>query len=199
MELISLFDFEITYIPGESNTFADALSRVYSDEPKGVVRAQSEYVQDLSGLQLPASGPEPVYVDSGAVEMASGSALRRSARLAAQRRVPVDPSVVTVNEEGTRDLPQAGPGPSTTDRRCAKRRSVIVEDVPEVEERVTEPLPDDGLLLEEVTARPILATDETGVVPMLHDAINNFDFPEVLKDTYLAGCDFQPIIARSDE
>ena len=37
IDILSEFDFEIRYIPGETNGFADALSRVYSDEPKGVI------------------------------------------------------------------------------------------------------------------------------------------------------------------
>jgi hypothetical protein len=44
LESISKFDFEVIYIPGESNVVADALSRMYSNEPKGTVRAISEYV-----------------------------------------------------------------------------------------------------------------------------------------------------------
>lgn len=44
LEDISDFDFEIEYIPGETNVLADALSRMYSDESKGTVRAFSEYV-----------------------------------------------------------------------------------------------------------------------------------------------------------
>jgi len=35
---------EIIHVPGEANKLADALSRIYSDEPKGIVRAASEYV-----------------------------------------------------------------------------------------------------------------------------------------------------------
>ncbi|KAF8695684.1 hypothetical protein RHS03_07957, partial [Rhizoctonia solani] len=46
-DTLSQFDFEIEYIPGETNTFADALSRIYSNEHKGVQRAGSEYVSDV--------------------------------------------------------------------------------------------------------------------------------------------------------
>lgn len=44
LEVLGDFDFEINYIPGSTNTVADALSRMYSDEPLGTVRAASEYV-----------------------------------------------------------------------------------------------------------------------------------------------------------
>lgn len=44
LEVLSDFDFKITYIPGSTNTVADALSHIYSDEPLGMVCATSEYV-----------------------------------------------------------------------------------------------------------------------------------------------------------
>jgi len=40
----------IKYIPGETNTFADALLRIYSSESVGTVRAPGEYVTDDSEM-----------------------------------------------------------------------------------------------------------------------------------------------------
>src|ERR1700729_3559923 len=44
LEVLSDFDFDIIHIPGVTNTVPDALSRLYSDEPRGTVRAASEYM-----------------------------------------------------------------------------------------------------------------------------------------------------------
>ena len=45
LEKISEFDFNIRYIPGMENILPDALSRLYSNDAPGTVRAPSEYVQ----------------------------------------------------------------------------------------------------------------------------------------------------------
>ncbi|KAJ3514734.1 hypothetical protein NLJ89_g2201 [Agrocybe chaxingu] len=43
LEKISSFDFEVVYVPGKENVLADALSRLYSNESPGTVRARTEY------------------------------------------------------------------------------------------------------------------------------------------------------------
>ena len=43
VEKISSFAFDIVYIPGVENVLADALSRMYSEDAPGTVRARSEY------------------------------------------------------------------------------------------------------------------------------------------------------------
>ena len=44
LETLSEFDFTIEYIPGSTNILADALSRIYSADEPGTVRAESEFV-----------------------------------------------------------------------------------------------------------------------------------------------------------
>ena len=57
---MSKFSFHIKYIPGDVNTFADALSRMYSNEPTGIVCAESEYIHEVDAPSIPVSVLEPV-------------------------------------------------------------------------------------------------------------------------------------------
>ena len=50
LEKILEYDFRVEYIPGVENVLADALSRIYSNDAPGTVRAPSEYTEfDDSG------------------------------------------------------------------------------------------------------------------------------------------------------
>ena len=82
LDVLSEFDFKIQYIPGEINKFADVLSRIYSDEPKGVVHAESELVDEGEDVNL-SSGPRirPIYVEAYLLDVVNAT-VRRSSRLA---------------------------------------------------------------------------------------------------------------------
>ena len=45
MERIGEFEFEVIYVPGAENILSDALSRLYSNDSPGTVRAASEYAK----------------------------------------------------------------------------------------------------------------------------------------------------------
>ena len=68
LDIINEFDFKIKYIPGETNDFADMLSRIYSDEPEGVIRANSEHVNDTDEpMRGRVLRMHPIYVDAALI------------------------------------------------------------------------------------------------------------------------------------
>nr|GAT48782.1 gag-pol polyprotein [Mycena chlorophos] len=93
IEKISGFDFEVKYVPGTENVLADALSRIYSNEAPGTVRARSEYTyhdvvdNDAMGMELGAismpvlTGPEAQALTTDRVTRS----MTRAARAAAAR------------------------------------------------------------------------------------------------------------------
>ena len=84
LDILNEFDFNIEYIPGDTNEFADALSRIYSDNPNRVIRADSEYVIDLDEPFRGIRGKtHPIYVDMMLIPIAS-TTVHRSSRLASK-------------------------------------------------------------------------------------------------------------------
>ena len=53
LDLLSHFNFNIQFIRGEDNEMADSLSRMYSNEAPGIVRAASEYVTEPEDRSKP--------------------------------------------------------------------------------------------------------------------------------------------------
>ncbi|OJT15961.1 Transposon Tf2-12 polyprotein [Trametes pubescens] len=53
LEKISKFNFNIEYLPGVENVLADTLSRIYSNDQPGTVRAASKYTEHDDGGRTP--------------------------------------------------------------------------------------------------------------------------------------------------
>ena len=108
LEKIAEYDYDVQYVPGVENVLADALSRIYSNDAPGTVRAASEYTQladeDNFSLRVSAHAISmPVYAGVEAFAARAGydtrahggscdvleaphRSARRSARVAAQRQ-----------------------------------------------------------------------------------------------------------------
>ncbi|PIL25630.1 hypothetical protein GSI_11379 [Ganoderma sinense ZZ0214-1] len=136
MEKIAEYDFKIEYVPGVENVLADALSRIYSNDQPGTVRAPSEYTQHDDGAAAPVSLSAhavsvPVLVDvegRAASELTSGSsavAPHRSERLrhaAARPRSPLVLSMVGSRLEGASSASHRRALPRTRGRVIASSR-----------------------------------------------------------------------------
>ncbi|KAJ2955854.1 hypothetical protein NUW54_g14706 [Trametes sanguinea] len=122
LEKISEFDFEVEYVPGVDNVLADALSRIYSNDSPGTVRAASEYVQHdeegavLQGLLSSSAISAPVLtgVEAAALAPLSGRLTRAQARAAARS--------VVVPSAPAPDV--AAPSPAGTVPPATERRRV---------------------------------------------------------------------------
>lgn len=110
LEKIAEFDFGVEYLPGVENVLADALSRLYSADAPGTVRAASEYTMydegDAFGSRLARLAvSSPVFAGLEAMAVRTRAQVRRPRDIAAVAPVGLP--------AGTRD------------------RRVTVEDVPE--------------------------------------------------------------------
>lgn len=82
LDIINEFDFKIECIPGKTNNFADTLSRIYSDKPEGVVRANNEHVNDTDEpMRGRVLRTHPIYVDVALI-LILNMEVQRSSRLA---------------------------------------------------------------------------------------------------------------------
>ena len=82
LDVLSEFNFNIEYIPGETNEFADTLLRIYSDKLPGVSCALSEYIDDKNKLKTYLSVKvQPVYIEAYLLTLMN-TKMRWSSRLA---------------------------------------------------------------------------------------------------------------------
>jgi transposase InsO family protein len=82
IDTLSEFDFDIQYIPGDTNGLADALSRIYSDEPRGITRAESEFIDEGPDVDARKTTKiHPVYIETYLLDLMNAET-RKSSRLA---------------------------------------------------------------------------------------------------------------------
>ena len=87
LDVLNEFNFTIEYIPGETNKLANALSRIYSDEQEGIIRADSEYVKDADEpIRGRSNQIHPIYVDMALISIRNAE-VYRSTRLAEKPEV----------------------------------------------------------------------------------------------------------------
>jgi transposase InsO family protein len=157
--------------------FADALSRIYSDEPEGVVRADSEYVNDVDepirGRRIPT---HPIYVDAALISVMSAE-VRRSSRLAKKPEL---------NYKETRDR--------KTKVEPEDESPTMVQEFPD---RVESDDESDGTFVEDPPEKyTSLGPKDPENAARLFRTIGNQDdpFPDCLKGRYEEDPAFKPIL-----
>ena len=179
IDILSEFDFGIQYIPGDTNGFADALSRVYSDEPKGVVRAESEFVDEGEDVRTGIlTRVHPVYVETYLLSLMSMAA-RRSNRLA-------DKPAPRYKETRDRRPHNTEKGQADPEQDIPKETELPIED--------SEPVP------ESTEPRPAANASPPSNGGLLEVSSNlGISFPDCIQGRYDEDEFFKPILANPEE
>jgi len=160
------------------NGFADALSRIYSDEPRGVVRAKSELVDEGEDIRTEISPRvHPVYVETYLLSLMN-VATRKSTRLA-NKPAP--------RYKETRDRrPRDAGGERVEPEQDAPEETSLPE--------VSEPTPD--VTEPEPTAKTCPPSDSS----LLEMSSNlGISFPDCIRGRYSEDEFFGPILANPEE
>ena len=177
IDVLSEFDFNIQYIPGETNEFADALSRIYSDEPKGVIRAESELVDEGDEvITRPVPKVHPVYVETSLL-LLMNVATRRSARIA-------DKPAPRYKESRDRKV---------RNEKSERESTEMVQDSSEV----VEPPQSSKVLLDPPEPEPFNVTPVQGSNGLFEASSNlGISFPDCIRDRYSEDVFYRPILAN---
>ncbi|OBZ62662.1 Retrovirus-related Pol polyprotein from transposon 17.6 [Grifola frondosa] len=125
LEKISEYDFEVEYVPGVENVLADALSRIYSNDGPGTVRAPSEYAAHDDSIASPATLEAHAITMPVLVGLEALATMPEGARRLRSRRV----------------VPDASTGRPETAREFSKRIKRVILHGPRAERRAHSVIP----------------------------------------------------------
>ena len=191
LEKISNFTFEVVYIAGSENVVADALSRIYSNDSVGTVRAKSEFtyhdVNDDDTTSIDGADRSTINENLPVlVGIEARIATRRSSRdrwpsqkavMAASHSQSNLTSTEFTTERKSRFVPK-GPRPpnETTEGGSTHRKNVNRKDT-------------------ESNSPP--TTTSTGtLLSIVSQSLKGIDLPEELRGKYESDPAFLPIITR---
>lgn len=137
MEKISKFDIEVHYIPGETNVLAEALSRMYSNEPEGIERAKSEYVIDSDDetphILVGATRPDRSALEEKTVPLYVGNKIKAEIQDQADEAQPRRSTRVRKQVQKYQNQPQRKP------RRPGKPKGLENDSAPKQAEKTAGP------------------------------------------------------------
>lgn len=145
-----MFDFEVIYVPGAENILRDALSRIYSHDAPGTVRAASEYTEyndTAVSMQVACNSVDmvPIFVGLEAcAAMVTNFVARRSKRIqeyagAETRRVEASDEFAARMKTKIKVLPPVAPASKLIKNRAAVEHPDQGPNDPEGEEEAPRP------------------------------------------------------------
>ncbi|KAJ3511636.1 hypothetical protein NLJ89_g3978 [Agrocybe chaxingu] len=199
LEKLGMFNFEVVYIPGSENILSDALSRIYSNDAPGTVRAPGEYTEhdeqenpsaSLHGVIDLIAAPVLVGMEAECASMNINFVGRKSKRV--QER------------EGAETR-----RPETSDEFAARVKDMFTLKGPEkLAIRIPKRTPDGRLVPEKESAN-----NSTSPMTVNEDEIDTMEFPPLNLTADLDGIDvlkaikgrykddplFKPIVEKPKE
>lgn len=190
IEKIGEFDFAVEYVPGTENVLADALSRMYSNDGAGTVRARSEYtyydvVNNDALVTHDISMPLLVGIEASALEVPSAVA-----KIPARKPRVLKPEVVEARAFAKRMKDKfilKGPVSRTEGVAVddfASADSDVEAIVPAAPDRNTTKQPPDGL-------NPLLE--------VISESLDGFELLKHLKGCYATDIFFKAIVDKPSE
>ena len=203
LEKMSSFTFEVTYIPGSENVVADALSRIYSNDSSGTVRARCEYtyhdVVDDDTTQVEHVGETLPVLAGIEARLATrrGTRDRRPSQKAvmasesAMTPAPARPVKSRSVRKVLRPVHESTEGGSTVEQS----RNIVQEEETTPAHALEGP-PADAQLPEPVT--PVNEATNT-LLNIVSQSLQGLDLLEEIRGKFGSDPTFQPIIARPKE
>ena len=205
LEKISTFTFEVTYIAGSENVVADALSRIYSNDSSGTVRARSEYtyhdVIDDDTVQVERVAetlPILAGIEARVATRRSTRERRPSQKVLMSSESPADPITPRKSRsvpKGLEPVDESTEGGSTVN----KQANTVNEYQTAVQEEVNSTVHDESSTVEPPPRTPVMESvddrDHT-FLNIASQSLQGLDLLMEIRGKYESDPTFQPIIAK---
>ena len=192
LEKISSFTFTVVYIAGSENVVADALSRIYSNDSVGTVRARSEFMyHDVNDDDTTAiDGTERSSINED-LPVLAGIEARIATRRGSRDRRPSQKAVMAASDSQS-DI--------TSKDFAAKMKSRFVLRGPRTPDKPTEGGSTDKIE-NTVTnnsegSRTIATSAMDSLLSLVSQSLRGIDLPAELRGKYKLDPTFQPIITK---
>ncbi|KAJ2913330.1 hypothetical protein MD484_g7080, partial [Candolleomyces efflorescens] len=206
LEKISSFDFTVAYVPGTENVLADSLSRIYSNDAPGTVRAPSEYTYfDVQEDDSPSLTKLTAPVLTGLEALAAVVDSRRTRRIVppAESGRPENDKEWAARIAATKSF--ALRGPQEQEGETQRKSNEVAVPEPPLPKKLTIRIPGKKKLTPKaVVPEPVMEPQLEGPVlgPTLWDMVQftgGVNMLEELRGKYINDSVFKPIVENPSQ